>query len=178
MGSLLHRVTGSLDFRLWRMQLSGFQEVSKHVFLRLYTGSQWNSWAGINHTYLFSWRVFKYLLIYTTLHPCILARYTLSMTLSFCFFVVHFSPGETYSILSSGLHVQDIWMLMTGKPMQLVIRVRASFGFCHQRHHLIWYFWGGIISSTLLGPMLCVVLWPFKLKLKGPIFSFKENLLE
>lgn len=51
-----------------------------------------------------------------------------------CLSPVRFWPGETYSMLLSGLPVRDIWTLMTGKPMLLVLRVRTSFIFCHRQN--------------------------------------------
>lgn len=85
-------------------------------------------------------------------------------------FIVHFWPGETYSTLLSGLHVQDIWMLMTGKPMQLVIRVRAFFLLCYHKQPIIWYFcWHYAVHS----------LETFQLQSEGAyLLLYKENLLE
>lgn len=55
-----------------------------------------------------------------------------------CLSPVRFWPGETYSMLLSGLPVRDIWTLMTGKPMLLVLRVRTSFIFCHRQNIFIF----------------------------------------
>lgn len=89
-----------------------------------------NRWPFVFRTLPFC---FRFLNLLVTLLPQSFSFFLVQWFLP-CLSPVRFWPGETCSMLLSGLPVQDIWTLMTGKPMLLVLRVRTSFIFCHRQN--------------------------------------------